>query len=222
MDLQISFIEFIITKIFLPKDLTRNLLEFHVVPYKKFNIKIKPNREPNLRIRLDSILIKPEHILLFSSWIDKKDPSHYYTKKNIPYRFRLLYRASRDGYTAEKFHDKCDYKRATVVVTKIQNSEQIVGGYNPLSWNSYSGCMSTNDSFLFSFVNRNNLQSAKMGYVKDVTNAVECYSNIGPAFGKDDLFCYDNCAWSSYSKSYPNIDIPTEFNVDDYEVFKVC
>src|SRR5205085_2234637 len=95
------------------------------------NMKPKTNVAPP---RLKSILIKPEHIPLFSSWIDKKDSFHY-SINNSPYKFNLLYRASRNGNTAKMFHKKCDNKGATVVVAKVTNSEQIVGGYNPLDWN---------------------------------------------------------------------------------------
>ena len=90
-----------------------------------------PTRRPTLGFKLDSNLVKPEHIPIFSSWIDKKDSSHYNKKKN-PYKFNLLYRASRDGNTAAAFHEKCDNKGATIVIAKVQNSEKIVGGYNLL------------------------------------------------------------------------------------------
>src|SRR5437016_2405492 len=75
----------------LPRDLIYDLLEFHIVP----NVKPKDDvtqRKPALKFKLD---FKLEYISIFSSWIDKKDSSHY-NKKNIPYKFNLLYRASRD------------------------------------------------------------------------------------------------------------------------------
>ena len=95
-------------------------MEFHIVP----NVKPKTNIATTRKQNLDSTLIKSEHVHLFSSWIDKKDPLHY-NKKNIPYKFNLLYRASRDGNTAASFHEKCDNKGATVVVAKIQLLEGI-------------------------------------------------------------------------------------------------
>ena len=106
----------------LPQDLIHDLLEFHIVPNVKPKANVAPTRKPNLKFELDSTLIKQEHITTFSSWIDKKDSSHY-NKKNIPYKFNLLYRASRDGNTTTAFHEKCDNKGATIVVAKIQNSE---------------------------------------------------------------------------------------------------
>src|SRR5581483_10086642 len=90
----------------LPQDLVRDLLEFHIVP------NIKPKTKS--RIKLESTLIKSDHISLFSSWIDKKRSSRY-NNKNIPYKFNLLYKASRDGNTAAAFHERCDNKGATIV-----------------------------------------------------------------------------------------------------------
>src|SRR5581483_10646303 len=65
-----------------------------------------PPRRPTLKFKLDSTLVKLEHIAIFSSWIKKKDSS-YNRKRNIPYKFNLLYRASRDGNSAASFHEKC-------------------------------------------------------------------------------------------------------------------
>src|SRR5581483_8389386 len=152
------------------------------------------------------ILIKSEHISIFSSWIDKKDSSHY-NKKNISYKFNLLYRASRDGNTAAAFHQKCNNKGATVVVAKVKNSEKIIGGYNPLFWDSSNTYKSTNDSFIFSFTDGNNFQSAKVGYCNNNQCAVHCYSSYGPTFGSGhDLICYDNGRWAGNSSSYPKVD----------------
>src|SRR5581483_3819265 len=107
-----------------------------------------------------------------------------------PYKFNLLYRASRDGNTDASFHKKCDNKGATIVVAKIQNSEKIVGGYNPLFWDSSNNWKSTNDSFIFSFADRNNLQNAKVGYCTNQIYAVGCSSSYGPVFGNGhDLRC---------------------------------
>jgi len=213
----------------LSQDLIHDLLEFHIVP----NVKPKADvtsRKPTLEFKLDSTLVKPEHIHIFSSWIDKKGSLHH-NKKNNPYKFNLLYRASRDGNTAKAFHEKCDNKGATVVIVKIQNSEKIIGGYNPLFWDSNSSHKSTNDSFIFSFADRNNLQSAKVGYCNDNKIAVCCYSKFGPAFGGSinrDL-CNDNGNWYGCPNySYPKIDdiqngygYGNWINVDDYEVFQV-
>src|SRR6266536_4663985 len=133
-----------------------------------------------------STIIKSQHLNIFANWIDKKEILDYNKVERIPYIFKLIYRASRDGYTAAAFHEKCDNKGATIVIVKDTNSEQIIGGYNPLQWDSSNSYKSTNDSFIFLFKNRTNLQSAKVGYKNNRDNrSIYCNSVYGPAFGGD-------------------------------------
>src|SRR2546423_5181850 len=99
-----------------------------MAPNEQLNINAQPSRQSN-----GSILIQAQHFPIFASWIEKKNNSHY-NSRNIPYRFNLLYRASRDGNTNAAFHEKCDNKGPTIVIVKIKDSDQIVGGYNPISW----------------------------------------------------------------------------------------
>ncbi|RIA88410.1 hypothetical protein C1645_877422 [Glomus cerebriforme] len=162
--------------------------------------------------------IELQHFAIFSSLIDKKGTFNYDVKV-MPYNFRLLYRASIDGNTAEAFHKKCDNKGATLVIVKFKNSEQIVGGYNPFEWDS-SGYKSTKDGFIFSFKNRMNLQTAKVSYSKGDKYSVGCHSTI---FGYNDLYYYNYTWYGCNSKSYSKIDdMPTgKLNVYDYEVFQV-
>ncbi len=197
----------------LPKDLFNLLLVFHLAPDRFIG---------GSMLKFDSKLVKTQHFATFSSWIDKQDKS-YYDVINMPYNFNLLYRASKDGMTSAKFHEKCDNKGATIVIVKIQNSEQIVGGYNPLVWDSISQWKSTGDSFIFSFVNRMNLQTAKVGHIIRDKYSSYCGPTYGPQFGSNGaLYCY-NCSWgSNASSSYPKVGIPEpKFAIDDYEVFQV-
>src|SRR5581483_1834938 len=160
-------------------------------------------RKPNLKFQLDSTLIQSNHIPIFASWIDKKESSHY-NIKNIPYDFKLLYRSSQNGVDAKSFHRNCDNKGATIVVAKVKNSEQIIGGYNPLQWDSSNSYKSTNDSFIFSFANRSNFQSAKVGYViNNSPHSIYCNSTYGPTFGGGhDLYCQNNGTWSCHHIAY--------------------
>lgn len=64
-------------------------------------------------------------ILLFYQVGLKKKNESPYDESNIPYDFKLLFRASRVGNTPTDFHAKCDNKEATIV--KIPHSEQILG-----------------------------------------------------------------------------------------------
>jgi len=171
---------------------------------------------------IDSTLVNRKHITLFTNWIDKRDEDTKYI--NVPYKFNLLYRVNRDGNTAAAFHAKCDNKEATIVVVKIANSEQIVGGYNPLFWESGHSNKSTKDSFIFSIIDENNLQSANVVYSKGDEYSIQCYSHCGPIFGYNDLylnFCHGPNVWNGSAYSYPTLNLPSSMNVDDYEVFQV-
>ena len=206
----------------IPEDLIQGILMFHMAP-DELNVDIKPPRKP--KYVYDSVIIESQHFAIFSNWIEKKSDSHY-NVRNISYNFNLIYRASRDGNTAAAFHAKCDNKGATMVVVKVPNSEQIVGGYNPLYWDSSDSHKSTRDSFIFSFKNRNNFKSNKVSY-SDGYDSVGGYLDYGPIFGSSGNLSYrfDNSwNWCSNStpKCYSNIDSAhTDVKAEDYEVFQV-
>ncbi|GBC14533.2 BTB/POZ protein [Rhizophagus irregularis DAOM 181602=DAOM 197198] len=134
---------------------------------------------------------------------------------------RSLY--SRDGFNTKSFHQNCDNKGATIWVAKIQDSKQLIGGYNPLDWNG-NGWKSTRDSFMFNFTNGKHISTAKLGYVKELNYAIFCANNQGPRMGY--FYCKDDSnKWINYKNStycYPDIGIlPTELSVDYYEVFQI-
>ncbi|GBC01813.1 hypothetical protein RclHR1_04340010 [Rhizophagus clarus] len=215
----------------LPQNLIHDLLEYHIVPNIKPKINLPP-RNPNI----NSTLIESKHILLFSSWIDKKVSSHY-NRRNNPYDFKLLYRSSHDGIDAKSFHRNCDNKGATIWIVKVKDSTQLIGGYNPLDWDgSNNSWKTTADSFLFNFANGKNISTSKVSYVNQQSQdrAVWCHNSHGPAMGN--IYYNDNSSYifssnnssnswvnkdRGYGDIYPNIGIPKNFEAEDYEVFQV-
>ncbi|RIA86393.1 hypothetical protein C1645_829361 [Glomus cerebriforme] len=202
----------------LPKELRDEILKFHMIPGYEPTLNVYRPRYP--RYYGDSVLINRKHIITLVGWINKNQT--FKLGKSNSYSFRLLYRDSRDGKTPAAFHAKCDNKGATIVIVKISNSEQIVGGYNPLQWDSNNAFKSTKDSFIFSSKNSTNFQKAKVSYSNGYSS-VGGFSTYGPVFGNYDLAydAYNNTWQSNSSNSYPKIDIPTTFNASDYEVFQV-
>ncbi|CAI2187428.1 19495_t:CDS:1, partial [Funneliformis geosporum] len=174
--------------------------------------------KPNLKFKLDSNLIDSEYIPLFASWIDKKGTSHY-NRKSTPYKFKLLYRSDQNGFNATEFHKSCDDKGATIWITKIQDSTQLIGGYNPLDWNGNIAKVSK-DSFLFNFTDGKNISTAKVGYFND-SNKLYCYNNEGPSMGN--LYCPNSVNWtiSRQVTQYPHVGIPDSFIVEIFEVFQI-
>ncbi|CAB4389223.1 unnamed protein product [Rhizophagus irregularis] len=126
----------------------------------------------------------------------------------------------RDGFDAASFHRNWYNKGATIWVAKIQDSTQLIGGYNPLDWNGNCGWKTTRDSFLFNFTNEKNTSTAKLGYVKIPENAIYCSNDRGPQMGF--FLCYGSNKWINNAHQYPEIGIPnTKFTVENYEVFQV-
>src|SRR2546428_553739 len=102
-------------------------------------------------------------------------------------KFQLLLRGSRDGFTPKKFHELCDDKPNTVTFIKVKGTEEILGGYNSLKWESsgpYGRWRETKDSFIFSFKNKN-IKDAVISNVKDPNNALYYHPQHGPSFGTD-------------------------------------
>ena len=52
-------------------------------------------------------------------------------------QFKLLYRASRDGFEAASFHAKCDHQSRTLTIIKT-NKGFIFGGYTAIAWDGKS------------------------------------------------------------------------------------
>ncbi|CAI2187879.1 20173_t:CDS:1 [Funneliformis geosporum] len=215
-----------------PKQLYRDIIGYYIDPDASPSSLVLPQRH---KFSLDSVLIDNNHFLVIASWIDKKDKS-FYNSGNIPYSLKLLYRASRDGFGAEKFHELCDNKGSTIMISKLKENDKLIGGYNPLDWKPYDDDFSsdgkwefTSDSFLFSFTSKNDINS---GYIARVANNIEKQqtavyyrSDVGPAFGyRGDLVIQNDNIFGTFSgHTYPEVKIIISMSkaIVDYEVFQV-
>lgn len=61
----------------------------------------------------------------------------------------LIFRATKDGFSASNFHAKCNDKGATIILIKAKNNENIFGGYTSKSWLSNSNYEADSGAFLF-------------------------------------------------------------------------
>jgi hypothetical protein len=103
-----------------------------------------------------------------------------------------LLRGSKDGFTPKKFHELCDNIFSTVTfIIKVKETEEIIGGYNPLKWKAHSEGLGewgiTRDSFIFSFKNKNNVKDPILSYVKNMNRAIYYRKMCGPSFGDQDF-----------------------------------
>ncbi|RHZ73590.1 hypothetical protein Glove_230g161 [Diversispora epigaea] len=179
-----------------------------------------------------STIINEDHTAMISSWIGNR-PTRY-SLRNNPYEFQLILRGSKDGFAPRNFWDICDGHANTIVITKVNGTDEIIGGFNPLAWDkTKKKSIKTNKSFIFSFPD-GNIQNSILSRVQNENEAL-WYSRykdeVGPNFGycefmmktsvsdftKDKL---NKCGLSNfYEKSIRTT--ACGFSIIDYEVFKV-
>lgn len=182
----------------------------------------------------NSRIINSKQISQLRDWIQNIDDGDDDDNNDQSYKFKLLYRASQDGFEAKTFHNLCDNQGATITVAKLKNSHKIIGGYNPLSWHPYdssngenSSWGRTDESFLFLFeddtINRGKIARVDSSYS---SCAISYIKSKGPCFGYGwDLVIYDNtieiCFTYNYFDSAGFLDNNNKQELEDYEVFKV-
>jgi hypothetical protein len=90
-----------------------------------------------------------------------------------------VYKASKDGFSAVDFHDKCDGRGSGLVVI-LTGSGKRFGGFNPLGWESTDDYGNTNAAFLFF---EKNGKSVKCNVLSGGNAAIFDYATGGPQFG---------------------------------------
>jgi len=159
------------------------------------------------------------------------------TDKTKP-KLTLLYRGSRDGFSATNFHSRCDGKGNTFTVIKAQGAPNIFGGYTGEAWRSASGTYSSARCWLYSLANRAG-RVYKLESLSSTSSNVYHNSSYGPTWGGGhDLHVNGSmrstsnyCSPSSYRTAAPGFDTVTvdnstlagsyNFTVEEIEVFAV-
>ncbi|RHZ60507.1 hypothetical protein Glove_352g55 [Diversispora epigaea] len=187
---------------------------------------------PPRSVVLTSAIITREHAAEISSWIDRSLKSY-----ETSYKFELILRGSINGFAPQTFWKICHGYSKTVVVVKVKGTDEILGGYNPLTWDSSKSndsWESTSYSFIFSLKN-GNIQNSILSKVKNYGQVIknvgkDNQKKYGPHFG-DDFYMYssssdftlDNeCCVSGCNGYEKPIRTSTDkFSIDEYEVFTV-
>ena len=212
----------------LKRQLYENLLNSHLDPDNEPIENILLPRNIKIDGIVDSKIVN--NLIIISTilrWIDKDNSKFSHIRGlYLPYKFQLLLRGSRDGFTPKKFHELCDCKYNTVTFIKVKGAEEILGGYNPLKWGSSKSWGKTKDSFIFSF--KNNVKDVILSNIVNTDCALYNGSKYGPQFGSDIIIYassestdYDNirCRKHNYDKVLRNSN--KYFPIDDYEVFQI-
>jgi hypothetical protein len=215
----------------LPEELFINLLKTFL-SFLDPNIKPSDKPKPCIAkkvslVAVDSKIITSQHAEMISKWINRLEITDELTSS---YEYKLLFRGSRDEFTRDKFHEICNNKSHTVTIIKVKDSNEILGGYNPLEWTSNNTWGNTKDSFIFSF-NNYKIEDYILSRVKNNSHGINNGVRYGPSFGDGDLIIWelikilDYSVSACYSRkgSYEKPIRITEhyFGVEECEIFQI-
>ena len=108
-------------------------------------------------------------------------------------KYRLIYKASRDGDSANKFHYMCDKYSNLIILIKTNKGSRF-GGFTSSKFRSTSHLKFDNNAFLFS------LDLMKVFNILPGNYAIYCYDNTGPCFSKGSLYV-PNSFFTKYGKT---------------------
>ena len=123
----------------------------------------------------------------------------------------MKYRATRDGFSAKDFHNKCDGIPNTLTIIKSENGN-IFGGLKEQSWSSYNWKRNDQNAYVFSLVNKENNPFKVMCSLKGDGNygLWNCDGNYGPVFGGDITIVTNSNAnqksWTDFGRYYKHSD----------------
>ena len=143
------------------------------------------------------------------------------------YKFKLIFKASKDGDSPNAFHSLCDNKGPTIIFIKINNGKRI-GGYTSISWNSKDEFEEDENAFLFSLDKKEKYELNK----NLIKFSVGHFEKYGPTWGsgyglyisnfyKTDENCsQENNCYKNKNKDFIGIDkSKVYFSILDYEVY---
>lgn len=109
-----------------------------------------------------------------------KKSLHHLCELPAAKKWKLMYRASRDGFHAKHFHAKCDGVKNTLTVIKSPNC--IFGGFTEKAWSSSIAYVADPKAFVFSLVNKEN-RPFKVPCANSGQKAIFTRATYGPTFG---------------------------------------
>ena len=98
-------------------------------------------KDSNIRLKISRYYFKnPSEFLADTQIVNQQYDTKLREWLGDDYKWKLIYRASEHGYTAESFHEYCDDKGPTLIVIKSSGG-WIFGGYTTQSWRGGWWCI---------------------------------------------------------------------------------
>ena len=146
----------------------------------------------------------------------------------------LIHKASRDGFDAAPFHNRCNNQGPTISVIR-SNNNCLFGGYTAVAWTSDGNYKNDATAFLFTLGNPYDIPPTK--YLVNPGNAANAVLHSGfhgPYFGSGALCVSSVSNTNNSSIGFPNVYVDSTakgnvtftgsntFLVTDMEVFKLA
>jgi len=169
---------------------------------------------PSVVVNGQSSLINDSNNARLREWIlQSESPTNPLSTLHLS----LIYKGSRDGFTYNAFHEKCDNKSSTITVIKSKDHGRIFGGYTKATWTLVGGISynEKNDesSFIFSLTYNERYPHSKSG------RAILVYGGYLTIFGKSStVLIHENC--NSRNDNYtifPDSFICSKFRTETVE-----
>ena len=153
-------------------------------PHRKDNlIEEAPGQHSRSKIASD------EQFETLIDWVDKRRD----------FSIDLIYRGTRDGFSSDSFHKKCDSKGATLTLIKSKKFDQIFGGFTKQPWDKSNQPGKCSETFVFSLTKKKKLS------ILDEECAIFKSGSAGPVFGNGDIYiCSDS---DKNADSYSNLGV---------------
>lgn len=124
----------------------------------------------------------------------------------------LVYRATRDGFSAKDFHLKCDGMPNTLTIIK-STAGNIFGGFTKKPWNSTDKWVDDKYAYIFSLINNDEIPFKRVNSYLG-KRAIFCDSSLGPCFGSDIIISSDSntnqTSYSNFGDSFKHKNYPAE------------
>ncbi|KAJ5067901.1 pep-cterm sorting domain-containing protein [Anaeramoeba ignava] len=203
IDFKKQELEDILKGYLIPNQISQKLIQFQKIQnqndekeYEQFIEKENQNENSFIfksRFRFGSTIIRESnHFRKIKQWINDDE---------FISKMRLGFSAKRDGFSAEKFHEKCDNKGNTLVIIKTTDN-YIFGGFTREGWNyGFQRYITDPNAFIFSLRNPKNDPPQKFTLRQNCEGyALYYFGQYGPNFGS----AYDICLKQDLRSGYTN------------------
>ena len=139
---------------------------------------------PKVKSRINSkIIVDPKYLDILDKWFERE------------LRYKLLYRATDEQYSAEAFHNLVDKIKNTIIFIKDINNF-IYGGFTRKTWDGNRVFKADQYAIVF------NLDKEKYYKINDPNHAIFCDPDNLAIFGEGDILLGKKSIESSFPKTY--------------------